>query len=133
MVFNPSDLLNALANPPIILPAVDADLIAQELYAQAIYTHLTTDYTLGDATLFYIGPRSSPTSNYVLQPFGTNLVDGTFTSPVIAKIPAINPVVNSLSFFQDQDLVLTHNGSGELTDGDGIVVVRLFYPLLETD
>src|SRR5438045_2281066 len=80
MVLSANDLLNALASPPTVLAAVDADLIAQELFALVSYEHLTTDYTT-DATLFYIGPRSSPTTNYVLQPFGANLVDGTFTPP----------------------------------------------------
>src|SRR5947207_15921566 len=83
IVLSANDLLNALASPPTILPAVDADVIAQELYALAIYQHLTTDYTT-DATEFFIGPRSSPTSNSVLQPYGANLVDGTFTPPVVA-------------------------------------------------
>jgi hypothetical protein len=127
------DLLNAKAGPPTVLAAVDDSIMAQELFAVISYQHVSTDYTLGDATQFYIGPRSSPKTNYCLQPFGTNLVDGTFTPPVIAKVPAVNPLVNSQSFFPSEDLVLTHNGSGELSGGDGILTVRLFYTLVELD
>src|SRR5437867_51665 len=58
MILSASDLLNALASPPTILPAVDANVVAQELFAVISYQHLTTDYTT-DATQFFIGPRSS--------------------------------------------------------------------------
>jgi len=131
MVITADQLLNAKASPPMVLASVDDDVMAQEIFAVVSYQSLTTDYTLGDATQFYIGPRSSPTSNYCLQPFGTNLIDGTFTPPVIAKVPAVNPLVNSQAFFPSQDLVLTHNGSAELSGGDGILTVRLYYILVE--
>lgn len=132
MVITSAQLLQAQANPPTVLAATgDATTMGQELFAVVSYQHLTTDYALGDVTEFYIGPRSSPTSNYCLQPFGANLVDGTFTPPTIAKVPAVNPLVNSQSFFPSQDLVLTHDGSGELSGGDGILTVYLYYILVE--
>jgi hypothetical protein len=124
-------LLNAKASPPTVLASVDDAIMAQEIFAVISYQHLTTDYTLGDATEFCIGPRSSPMTNCTLQPFDTDLIDGTFTPPVIAKVPAINPLINTQSFFPSQDLVLTHNGSAELSGGDGILTVRLYYILVE--
>ena len=125
MVISAAQLLNAKASPPTVLASVDDNVMAQEIFAVISYQHVGTDFTLGDATEFCIGPRSSPITDYSLQAFGTNLVDGTFTPPVIAKVPAINPLVNSQAFFPSQDLVLTHNGSAELSGGYGILTVRL--------
>lgn len=121
-----SDLLNMLATPPSVLAGV-ASSMHHPILAVVQYNPVTTDYTLGDATELIIAPRANVPDN-VLQPINATVLDGSGgPGSIVAVAPAANAVQGLTSVFAGTDLVITHNGTGELTGGDGTATVTLYY------
>jgi hypothetical protein len=128
LVLKASDLLAMLATPITLLPAPGMGLMYQPILATLEYNPVSVDYTLGDVTKFCIGPAGGPTSLNVLQSVSSTLVDGSGgPGPVIAVAPATNVVVSAKSSFENQALVIAHDGTGEFSTGDGTVTVTLYY------
>ena len=103
----------------------------QPIFATLTYTPLTTDYVTGGVNNFFIGPQASPTTSYVLQPITITLIDGSFgPGKAVAVAPPTNVVVSQISTFDNQPLVITHDGGQELVNGDGSVTVSLYYIII---
>lgn len=129
-----AQLLAAKASPVVVLPSLGPGFIPQELLAVFIYRPVTVDYNVGDATLLFIGPAINPTQNNALQSLPVTILDGSKgPGNVIGKMPVVNLVFVAQSQLEDQALVLTHNGTAEITLGDGTATVFLYHysvPLL---
>lgn len=122
-----AQLKNMKALPITILPALPSGVMAQPLFATFQYKPVSVDYELGDAGNLFIGSAVQPTSLYTLAPLAADILDGSNPGNLIGKMPASNVLVAPQSQFENQALVLTHDGSSEITSGDGTVVVTLAY------
>jgi hypothetical protein len=123
-----AQLLAMMGTPVQILPAMPG-CIVQPMAAMFQYIAVTTGYALGDATSLYIGSVVNPIDvTNVLQPIPGTILDGaTVPGNVVGLFPASNVLVTAQSWFENQALVLTHNGSSELTLGDGTAVVTVCF------
>jgi hypothetical protein len=125
-----SDLLNSLAAPVVILPAPAAGFMVHPVLATIEYSPVSVDYDLGDVTKLFIGPAGSPKTNNVLQSINATVLDGSSgPGAVVGVAPSVNAVKGKASAFSGVALVLTHDGSGELADGDGTAIVKVYYIL----
>ncbi len=123
-----TDLLALLATPFVLLAAPGVGMMYQPLFATLEYNPVSVDYTLNGVTQFVIGPQSNPSSLNVLQTIVATLVDGSGgPGQVIAVSPPANVAVSQKASFNNQPLVITHDGSGELLNGDGTLTVTLYY------
>jgi hypothetical protein len=121
-----SDLSNMLATPPVVLSAL-AGFMHHPTLVVIQYHPVTVDYTIGDATELIIAPRASLANN-VLQPINATLLDGSGgPGSVVSIAPAANVAQGLTTVFAGTDLIITHNGTGELFDGDGTATVTLYY------
>lgn len=126
-----AQLLNMKAAPVEIIAAMSG-FAALPLSAAIQYIPVSVDYVLGDATFLYIGSAVNPiTVTNALAPISASVLDGT-NGPgnVIGLFPSLNVLLTAQSWFDNQALVLTHDGSAELTTGDGTAVVTLAYLLI---
>lgn len=127
-VLQPSDLLSAQSTPPILAPAQGDGKMIQALFATLEYNPVSTDYTLGDIADIYIGPQGNPTTQNVLQPVPATLLDGSGgPGSVISLSPPVNVITAQKAIFNNLPLVLSHDGSVELLNGDGTLTVTLYY------
>lgn len=122
-----AQLLAMKGVPVELVPAVPG-LIAMPLSAAIQYKPVSVDYALGDATSLYMGSEVNPISvTNVLAPIAADILAGAAgPGDTLAFSPGQEVVVTAQSWFDNQALVLTHNGSAELTLGDGTVVVSLW-------
>lgn len=123
-----TQLETMLAHPPTVVPPQGTNFMLHPVFATLQYMPNSVDYTLGDVTQFFIGPAGSPTVNNVLQPISATLMDGSGgPGDVIAVSPAANVAQGQEPIFANTALVITHNGTGELTGGDGTATVTVYY------
>lgn len=127
---SPAELKSLKASPKVILPSLGPGLIAREGFAVFQYIPATVDYTLGNATQLVICSGADPMTHSlnVLQTLPASILDGS-SGPgnLIGKMSAINALVGPQSWFESQPLILSHDGSAEITSGDGSAEVTLFY------
>lgn len=127
-----ADLLNLKANPKVLLPSLGTGVLAQMLFGIFQYKPNTVDYSIGDAANLVIGSAVNPANLNSLQPISASVLTGAGgPGNVIHKIPFANVVSGAQSQFESQDLVLTHDGSAEITSGDGTAVVTLAYQTVQ--
>lgn len=124
------DLLNAKAAPIVLIPALDSGFIVVPTTAIFQYKTVATDYTLGDATQLFIGSSVNPLVVDVLLPIPATILSGGTPGNMIGVFPAGNAVSYTQSWFENQSLVLTHNGTAELTLGDGTATVKVYYTVI---
>ena len=129
IILQASHLLTLHSVPVVILPASGNGMMYQPLFATMEYNFASTNFTVGaSGSNFFVGPQSYPTVLNVLQPIPCTLVDGTYgPGNSVAVAPPVNVVLSQKSSFDNQPLVITHNGGVELTSGDGTVIVTLYY------
>jgi hypothetical protein len=122
-----SDQLLAMKAAPIeLIPAVSG-VAVMPLAASLQYIPVSADYALGDATSLYIGSSVNPISvTNVLPPIAADQLAGAGgPGNTLALCPGSQVLTSAQSWFDNQAMVLTHNGTAELTLGDGTVVVTL--------
>ena len=128
ITLQPNDIMNMLNNPVTILPAQGPGTQTFPIFAVLQYDQNTTDYNLGSATQFFIGPAPNPMVNNVLQPCGTNLINGSNgPGSQVAVMPQANVVLVPIAAVENVDLVITQNGNTEFTMGDGTLFVVMYY------
>lgn len=126
-----TQILNLKGTPVEVVPAFGDGFMTVPLTATMQYIPTTVDYTLNGATQLFIGNPTNPLTTDILQPASTALLDGTNgPGSVVAVMPATNAGLSNKSWFNNSNLVLTQNGSVELTNGDGILVVKVYYVLI---
>jgi hypothetical protein len=121
-----AQLLAMKATPVVVVPVLGGFAV-YPISAVINYYPVSVDYALGDATSLYIGSAVNPISvTNVLPPIPAAILNGSGgPGNVIGMYPGSNALVVAQSWIANQPLVLTHNGSAELTLGDGTVVVTL--------
>jgi hypothetical protein len=121
-----AQLLAMLATPVELIPAVSG-VAVMPLAAVLQYIPVSVDYALGDATSLYIGSAVNPISvTNVLPPLAADQLSGAAgPGNTLALCPGSQVLKTAQSWFDNQALVLTHNGTAELTLGDATVVVTL--------
>jgi hypothetical protein len=121
-----AQLQNMLGTPIVLIPAVSG-VAVMPLAAVLQYLPVSADYALGDATKLYIGSAVNPISvTNVLPPVPADILSGAAgPGNTLALCPGFQVLKTAQSWFDNQSLVLTHDGTGELTLGDATVVVTL--------
>jgi hypothetical protein len=122
-----SDQLLAMKAAPVVLIAAVSGVAPMPLVASLQYKPVSADYALGDATSLYIGSAVNPISvTNVLPPIPADILAGVGgPGNTLALCAGSQVLTTAQSWFDNQSLVLTHNGTGELTLGDGTLVVTL--------
>lgn len=119
--------LSALkGTPAVLIPAVSGVAVIP-LAASLQYIPVSADYALGDATFLYIGSSVNPISvTNVLPPIPADILAGAGgPGNTLAFCPGSQVLKTAQSWFDNQAMVLTHNGTSELTLGNGTAVVTL--------
>lgn len=119
--------LLAMKATPVELIAAAPGVAVMPLSVVLQYLPVSVDYALGDATSLYIGSDVNPISvTNVLPPLAADQLSGAAgPGNTLQLCPGSQVLKTTQSWFDNQSLVLTHNGSAELTLGDGTVVVTL--------
>lgn len=127
VLISQSQLQNMKATPPVILPALPPGVMAEVLFATIQYVPVSADYAIGDAANLFIASAVNPTSLFVVSPFAASILSGAGgPGKVVAKSPKVL-LSGAQSQFENQPLVLTHDGSAEITSGNGTLVVSLAF------
>jgi hypothetical protein len=131
VLISSAQLLAMKAVPIELVPAMPGFVIKPS-DAAIQYIPVSVDYALGDATSLYIGSAVNPTdTTNVIPPIPAAILAGTGgPGNTISFFPPAIPVAVPQSWFENQAIVLAHNGSAELTLGDGTARVTLSCMLL---
>lgn len=123
-----AQLLNMKASPIVLISALGAGFTIHPTQVIFQYLPVSVDYTLGDATGLYIGSVVNPLSLNTVQAIPATILNGS-SGPgnVIGEAPGSNSIIAAQSWFENQDIVLTHNGSAEITSGNGTAVVKVYF------
>lgn len=128
-----AQLLSMKAAPVTLIPAASGSA-PMPLAASLQYKPVSADYALDDATSLYIGSSVNPISvTNVLPPIPADILAGAGgPGNTLALVPGVQVLKTAQSWFDNRSLVLTHNGTGELTLGNGtaVVTLTLFCPAL---
>lgn len=123
--------LTLKANPVIVVPSPGSGFALVPISASFQYLPVSVDYTLGSVTNLYIGGAVNPLTLNSLHPIPATILDGS-SGPgnVLGLAPASNTIVANQSWFDNQALVITQDGSAELTAGNGNAVVKVYYSVV---
>jgi hypothetical protein len=121
-----AQLLAMKGIPVVLIPAASGSA-PMPLAASLQYIPVSADYALGDTTSLYIGSAVNPISvTNVLAPIPADILSGAGgPGNTLALCAGSQMLTTAQSWFDNQSLVLTHNGTGELTLGNGTAVVTL--------
>lgn len=119
--------LQVMKATPVVLIAATSGLAVMPLAAVIQYIPVSADYSLGGATSLYIGSAVNPISvTNVLPPIPADLLSGAAgPGNTLALCPGFQVLKTAQSWFDNQALVLTHDGSTEMTLGDATLVVTI--------
>jgi hypothetical protein len=121
-----AELLAMKGSPVVLIPAVSGSA-PMPLGASLQYIPVSADYALGEATSLYIGSSVNPISvTNILPPIPADILAGAGgPGNTLALCPGTQVLTSAQSWFDNQAMVLTHNGTSELTLGNGTAVVTL--------